>query len=91
VDLHSRQSKTLKTPVELAESAPQDQCRRVVFSDLHAVDTGDVSDEATPFPDGCTDPSTPLTAQEKAIELMLFDLSACVGSGVHASAPPPIE
>jgi hypothetical protein len=57
-------------------------CGKVVFSDVHvSAGTGSVTDDISqpskPFPTGCV--TTELTAQEKALEFMIFDLSAaCV-------------
>jgi hypothetical protein len=70
---------TFNTPV----GQPEDkQCGRALYSDFHV---NGINFPAPPmFPTECTD--TPLTAQEKALEFMLFDLSSCV----QPDSKPPI-
>jgi len=58
------------TPVE---APPPDRCGKVVFSDMHVS-----SDSGTNFPsasDGC---NGELSAQEKALAFMFFDIATCV-------------
>ena len=60
------------TPVGAAE------CGRMVFSDVH-VSFGGGKDAAKAFPERCdASPDSELTAQEKALEFMIFDLSSCI-------------
>jgi hypothetical protein len=55
------------------EAAPDQRCGKVVFSDMHV--TSEQSSFGM-FPSGCT--SSALTAQEKALAFMLFDIAQCV-------------
>jgi hypothetical protein len=72
----SVQYMSVNTPIDSAQV-----CGRVVLSDIHVStgaggDTDDDSDPSKPFPTGCK--TTDLSPQEKTLEFMLFDLSACV-------------
>jgi hypothetical protein len=91
----STQYMTFNTPV----GAPADaQCGRVVHTDLHVKaapaasgedkDTSEPGTGGTPFPSGCT--SMSLSAQEKALEFLFFDLSACVQPDTDRPVPPPV-
>jgi len=80
---------TINTPVEEAENEAA-LCGRLVHTDLHvtAGAGSDFSDQGTPFPEGCT--TSDLTPQEKALEFILFDLSACVQKEDAVPVPPVI-
>jgi hypothetical protein len=63
---------TFNTPVS---STPTQACGRAVYSDLHAGGDPSTADTSPP-PTGCD--NTNLSAQERALEFTLFDLSSCV-------------
>jgi hypothetical protein len=83
---------TMNTPAVLMPPLPTTQCGRVVYTDVHVVADPvapiDFSDKDHPFPNGCS--ATELTAQEKALEFMLFDLSSCVLPETQKQVPPAI-
>jgi len=94
----STQYMTFNTPVEAATDA---QCGRVVHTDIHVKaapaatgekkdksDPGTTADGGTPFPTGCT--AVTLSPQEKALEFLFFDLSACVQPDTDKPQPPPV-
>ncbi len=77
---------TFNTPIGAADDQV---CGRVVFSNLHvgAGSQGGASDDPTaPFPTSCA--TADLSAQQKALEFMLFDLSSCVQRDDQNITPP---
>jgi len=78
---------TLSTPLgktgvqDMLFTTPQDQlpanrCGKVVFSDMH-VSADSTSKSGTAYPGGCS--TQPLSAQEKALAFIFFDIASCVG------------
>ena len=72
------------------------QCGRVVYTDIHVgAASTDYSwnGQTVPYrsivPDGCAE--APLSAQEAALEFMLFDLSACITSASEGAGGVPIH
>ncbi len=79
---------TFNTPINPppADGGMGLQCGRVIYSSFHVS-----TQEATagkPFPSACK--STALTAQEKALVFMLFDMTSCVQDDGLAPVDPPI-
>ena len=74
---------TFDTPVAYAPNPlPATQCGRVLYSDFHV---SDATSAGATFPAECS--AAPLTAQEKTLEFMLFDLAACIGPQIGACTP----
>jgi hypothetical protein len=72
-------------------ASDDEQCGRVVLSDLHVspgFPDGDFSDPQTEFPDGCV--TDTLSPQEAVLAFMLFDLSACIVPDNQAPVAPPV-
>jgi hypothetical protein len=72
---------TIDTPVL---APPEQVCGRVVFSDFHVLNS---RTQGMMFPAECD--NMPLTAQEKVLEFMLFDLASCIGPNTPPAPPPP--
>jgi hypothetical protein len=66
------------TPLGAAE---ENQCGRAVFSDVHVMRPNSRFPADCPMPGG-------LTAQQRAVEFLFFDLSACVQSDSVQPTPP---
>jgi hypothetical protein len=84
-----------KTAVEyLSFNAPvgasdANVCGRVILSDIHVAagqQAGVSDDPQAAFPTGCK--TTDLSAQQKALEFMLFDLTSCAQVDNHPTVPP---
>lgn len=80
---------TFNTPIEAGvDDAGQPlQCGKVVFSDFHVSAAQRISGK--PFPASCK--SDPMSPQEKALEFMLFDLSACIQKEDQEPPLPPVK
>lgn len=78
---------SFNTPTDQAKVPDGKLCGRVVYSDLHV---GAASEDNTrrTVPESCND--VELSPQEKALEFMLFDLSACVIPDDVPPVPPPM-
>jgi hypothetical protein len=77
---NTTQTYSFNTPVA-ADAA--NQCGRVVYSSFHIA-----TDSGTSFPSECL--AGPMTAQEKVLEFMLFDLAACIQKDDLPPVPPPV-
>jgi len=80
---------SFNTPTSEAKLPDGRVCGRVVYSDLHVGAASNDRPQAA-VPSSCSD--VDLSPQEKALEFMLFDLSACViPDDVPPAAPPPLK
>src|SRR5262249_31151353 len=74
---------TFDTPGAYApDPPPAQQCGRVLYSDFHV---SDATSAGRTFPTECT--TGTMTAQEKTLEFMLFDLASCVGPQTGSCTP----
>jgi hypothetical protein len=60
-------------------------CGKAVFTDLHT--SSSLMSTVNSIPKGCS--GAPMTAQQKALEFLFFDLSACVSVDTMMPPPPP--
>jgi hypothetical protein len=81
------QHMTFNTPIDALpdDAGNSTQCGRVVYSDFHV--SASALNGNTYFPDKCN--TGDLSAQEKALEFMVFDLSSCIQKDSAPPAPPP--
>jgi hypothetical protein len=84
----SVQHMTFNTPINAGvdDAGNPLQCGKVVYSDFH-VSASALDPNQKFFPATCK--SGPLSDQEKALEFMIFDLSACIQKEDAPPAPPP--
>jgi hypothetical protein len=79
---NSVQQYGFNTPVG---AAPDAACGRVLYSAFH-VAGANLDTHASVFPEECN--NNPLTAQERVLEFMIFDLSSCVSTSVPPTCAP---
>jgi hypothetical protein len=60
-------------------------CGKAVFTDLHT--SSSLYSTVNSIPEGCS--GAAMTAQQKALEFLFFDLSACVSTDTEPPPPPP--
>ena len=78
---------SFNTPYSTA-TPPPTQCGKVVYSDFHVsvINGGGSDDEADAFPTECT--GSPMSAQEKALEYLIWDLASCLPGPPGPSCTP---
>jgi hypothetical protein len=77
------------TPPDAGPETPKAYCGKAVLTDLHT--GGSLLSTVSSIPSGCGNNSGKLSAQQKALEFLFFDLSACVqdDSQPVVTIPPP--
>jgi hypothetical protein len=68
-----------------AETNAPTYCGKAVFTDLHT--SSGLTSSVRTIPSGCSGDA--LTPQQKALEFLFFDLSACVSTDQEPPPPPP--
>jgi len=78
---------TFATPYSTA-TPPPTQCGKVIYSDFHVsvIQGGGSDDEDDVFPAECT--TAPMSAQEKALEYLIWDLASCLPGPPGATCTP---
>jgi hypothetical protein len=74
-------------PPDAGPEAGKIYCGKAVFTDLHT--GGSLTAQATSVPSGCMNNVGMLSSQQKALEWLFFDLSACVQNDTQPIAPIP--
>jgi|HubBroStandDraft_6_1064221.scaffolds.fasta_scaffold22097_2 hypothetical protein len=72
-------------PPDAGPESGKQYCGKAVFTDLHT--SGSLFAMAASVPKDCT--AADLTAQQKALEFLFFDLAACVTDDTVVPPPPP--
>ncbi|HMI87789.1 MAG TPA: hypothetical protein VK550_27070, partial [Polyangiaceae bacterium] len=74
---------SFNTPIE-QRGTPEMQCGRLVQTGIHVANSAD--SQGTAFPNGCKQQA--LSAQEKVLEFLFFDLSSCLQPDGKPPTPP---